>query len=178
MKTYFNKSISDVLDYFKTSKEGLTKEKVQESREKFGINALREAKKKSTFEVFLEQFKDLLVIILIIAGIISIATGNVESTIVIFAVIILNAILGTVQHVKAEQSLSSLKALSAPNAKVIRNGEKIEVTSKDVVPGDILVLEAGDLVVADGRIIESFSLQVNESSLTGESERVNKLLKL
>lgn len=174
MKTYFNKSISDVLDFFKTSKEGLTKEKVQESREKYGINALRETKKKSTFEVFLEQFKDLLVIILIIAGIISIATGNVESTIVIFAVIILNAILGTVQHVKAEQSLSSLKALSAPNAKVIRNGEKIEVTSKDVVPGDILVLEAGDLVVADGRIIESFSLQVNESSLTGESESVNK----
>ena len=102
------------------------------------------------------------------------ATGDAESTLVIFAVIIMNAILGTVQNVKAEQSLNSLKALSSPNAKVIRNGVKIEIPSREVVPGDIVVLEAGDLVVADGRIIESFSLQVNESALTGESESVNK----
>jgi len=102
------------------------------------------------------------------------AKGDVESTLVIFAVIIMNAILGTVQNVKAEQSLNSLKALSSPNAKVIRNGVKVEIPSREVVPGDIVVLEAGDLVVADGRIIESFSLQVNESALTGESESVNK----
>ena len=102
-------------------------------------------------------------------------SNNVESTIVIFAVIILNAVLGTVQHFKAEQSLDSLKALSAPSAKVIRNGSKIEIHSKNVVPGDILVLEAGDLITADGRVIESYSLQVNESSLTGESLSVDKI---
>lgn len=174
MKNFFNKNTNDVLHNFGTTKEGLKDAEVDLYREKYGENVLSEKKKQSTIQVFFEQFKDLLVIILIIAGIVSIATGNVESTIVIFAVIILNAILGTVQHVKAEQSLSSLKALSAPNAKVLRNGVKIEVPSKDIVPGDILVLEAGDLVVADGRIIENYSLQVNESALTGESESVTK----
>lgn len=100
--------------------------------------------------------------------------GSVESTIVIFAVITLNAILGTVQHVKAEKSLESLKSLSSPSAKVIRDGRKIEIDSENIVPGDIVVLEAGDLVVADGRIINNYSLQVNESSLTGESTNIDK----
>ncbi|MGM9978194.1 MAG: cation-translocating P-type ATPase [Clostridium sp.] len=174
MEKFFSKASNDVLKKFNVTKEGLTDKQVAESIEKNGYNELTEKKKKSLLVVFLEQFKDLLVIILIIAGILSIITGNVESTIVIFAVIILNAILGTVQHVKAEKSLDSLKALSSPNAKVIRNGVKIEIPSREVVPGDILILEAGDLVVADGRIIENFSLQVNESALTGESESVNK----
>ena len=101
-------------------------------------------------------------------------SGNVESTVVILAVIILNAILGTVQHAKAEKSLDSLKSLSSPNAKVLRDGQKVEIPSAKVVPGDILYLEAGDLVVADGRILENYSLQVNESSLTGESTNVDK----
>ena len=101
-------------------------------------------------------------------------SGSVESTIVIFAVITLNAILGTVQHVKAEKSLESLKSLSSPSAKVIRDGRKIEIDSENIVPGDIVVLEAGDLVVADGRIINNYSLQVNESSLTGESTNIDK----
>ena len=174
MEKFFSKTSKDVLKNFNVTKEGLTDKQVAESIEKNGYNELTEKKKKSLLIVFLEQFKDLLVVILIIAGILSIITGNVESTIVIFAVIILNAILGTVQHVKAEKSLDSLKALSSPNAKVIRNGVKVEIPSREVVPGDILILEAGDLVVADGRIIENFSLQVNESALTGESESVNK----
>lgn len=174
MEKFFSKASNDVLKNFNVTKEGLTDKQVTESIEKNGYNELTEKKKKSLLLVFLEQFKDLLVVILIIAGILSIITGNVESTIVIFAVIILNAILGTVQHVKAEKSLDSLKALSSPNAKVIRNGVKVEIPSREVVPGDILILEAGDLVVADGRIIENFSLQVNESALTGESESVNK----
>ena len=113
-------------------------------------------------------------IILIAAAIISMFSGNLESTIVIFAVITMNAILGTVQHVKAEKSLESLKSLSSPGAKVIRNGQKIETDSKKIVPGDIIILEAGDMVVADGRIIHSYSLQVNESSLTGESTNIDK----
>lgn len=139
-----------------------------------GENVLEEGKRKSTLQVFLEQFCDLLVVILIIAALISMVSGNVESTVVILAVIILNAILGTVQHAKAEKSLDSLKSLSSPNAKVLRDGQKVEIPSAKVVPGDILYLEAGDLVVADGRILENYSLQVNESSLTGESTNVDK----
>ena len=174
MDKFFSKSSMDVLNHFNVTKEGLSTEQVNKSREENGFNELTEKKKKSVLVVFLEQFKDLLVGILIVAALISMATGDAKSTLVIFAVIIMNAILGTVQNVKAEQSLNSLKALSSPNAKVIRNGVKIEIPSREVVPGDIVVLEAGDLVVADGRIIESFSLQVNESALTGESESVNK----
>ena len=136
---------------------------------------LNQKKNKSVVQVFFSQFKDLLIFILIAAGIISMLSDNVESTIVIFSVIILNAVLGTIQHFKAEQSLDSLKALSAPCAKVIRDGKKIEIQSRDVVPGDILALEAGDLITADGRVIESYSLQVNESSLTGESLSVDKV---
>ena len=113
-------------------------------------------------------------IILIVAALISAASENVESTIVIFAVLILNAILGTVQYLKAEKSLESLKAMSSPTAKVLRGGVRVEIPSADVVPGDIVLLEAGDMVVADGRILENFSLKVNESSLTGESEGVDK----
>lgn len=174
MNNFFCKTTDETLTNFNVTKQGLSDSQVNSQYEQCGYNELHEKKKKSTFVIFLEQFKDLLVVILIIAAIISMITGNTESTIVIFAVIIMNAILGTIQHVKAEQSLNSLKALSAPSAKVFRNGIKIEIPSREVVPGDILVLEAGDLVVADGRVIENFSLQVNESSLTGESESVNK----
>ena len=124
--------------------------------------------------VFLEQFKDLLVFILAVAAVISMVSGNVESTLVIFAVLIMNAVLGTVQYLKAEKSLESLKAMSAPVAKVLRNGVRQEVAGPKVVPGDIVYLEAGDLVVADGRLLECYSLKVNESSLTGESEAVEK----
>ena len=134
----------------------------------------RRGREKVPCRFFLSQFADLLVVILIIAAIISMISGNVESTVVIVAVIIMNAVLGTIQHKKAEKSLDSLKSLSSPSAKVQRGGQKLEIPSKEVVPGDILLLEAGDLVVADGRILESFSLQVNESSLTGESTNVDK----
>jgi Ca2+-transporting ATPase len=174
MKKYFGKTPDETLQEFNVTLEGLTSTRADDIRNSVGENVLNEKKKKSIVSVFLEQFKDLLVIILIAAAIISALTGNMESTFVIIAVITMNAILGTVQYVKAEQSLDSLKALSAPNAKVIRDGTRIEIPSKDVVPGDILLLEAGDLVVADGRILENFSLKVNESSLTGESESVDK----
>lgn len=154
--------------------EGRSEDQVKELLEKYGENVLEESGKKSIFRIFLEQFADFLVVILIIASIISMISGNVESTIVIFAVIILNSILSTVQYVKAEKSLESLKNLSSPKAKVLRDGLKKEVFSKDIVPGDILMLEAGDMIVADGRIIENYSLQVNESALTGESTNVDK----
>ena len=176
MKKYFSMPYEEVLKEFKVSCNGLSDKQLKENLEKYGLNQLTEKKKQTVLEVFLGQFKDLLVLILIAAAIISAITGNLESTLVIFAVIILNAILGTVQHFKAEQSLDSLKALSAPSAKVYRNGVKVEIPSKEIVPGDILILEAGDMISADGRIIENYSLQVNESSLTGESESVNKFV--
>lgn len=156
------------------NESGHTEETAKKMLDKYGENALEEKGKKSIFRIFAEQFADLLVVILIIAAIISMVSGNVESTLVIFTVIILNAVLGTVQYVKAEKSLDSLKALSAPKAKVFRDGIKKEVASKDIVPGDLLLLEAGDMIVADGRIVENYSLQVNESALTGESTNVDK----
>ncbi|MEG0378242.1 MAG: HAD-IC family P-type ATPase, partial [Eubacterium sp.] len=173
-ETFFNKTIEETLEAKKTSDSGLSTEEAKRRTEEFGLNRLSESKQKSIFVVFLEQFKDLLVVILTIAAIISMISGQSESTIVIFAVLLLNALLGTVQYVKAEKSLESLKAMSSPVARVIRDGERIEIPSQEVIPGDIVMLEAGDLVVADGRILENFSLKVNESSLTGESEAVEK----
>ncbi len=174
MKEYWKKSVEELKREFQVDSNGLADKQVEEIRTVKGENVLDEGKKKSIFQVFLSQFADLLVIILIVAAIISAFSSNMESTIVIIAVIIMNAILGTVQHVKAQKSLDSLKQLSSPSAKVIRNGIKIEVPSKDIVPGDLVILEAGDLIVADGRIINNYSLQVNESSLTGESTNIDK----
>ena len=174
MKEWYQQTKEEILSQFQVTEQGLTSSRAGQILAEKGGNVLEEGKRKSTLQVFLEQFCDLLVVILIIAALISMVSGNVESTVVILAVIILNAILGTVQHAKAEKSLDSLKSLSSPNAKVLRDGQKVEIPSAKVVPGDILYLEAGDLVVADGRILENYSLQVNESSLTGESTNVDK----
>ena len=174
MKDWYQKDEQEILKELHVTKEGLTAGQAETLLLEKGENVLMEGKKKSVLAVFAEQFCDLLVVILIAAAVISMFSGNVESTIVIVAVIILNAVLGTVQHEKAKKSLESLKSLSSPNAKVIRGGQKIEVPSAKVVPGDILLLEAGDMVVADGRILNNYSLQVNESSLTGESTNVDK----
>lgn len=173
-KEDWNYSTQELLQKFDVTEQGLNNDRVEETRRQTGENILQEGKKKSTLEVFLGQFCDLLVVILIIAAIISMFSGNAESTIVILLVLIMNAVLGTVQHIKAQRSLESLKQLSAPNAKVIRNGVKQEISSKEIVPGDIVMLEAGDMIVADGRILHNYSLQVNESSLTGESTNVEK----
>lgn len=174
MNTYFNRSPEETLRELGSSNGGLTSAQAAAQAEKCGPNALAEGKRKGILAVFLEQFKDLLVVILLIAALISLVSGEGGSTFVIFLVLILNAVLGTVQHFKAEKSLASLKALSSPSAKVLRDGAKMEIPSREVVPGDVVLLEAGDLVVADGRILENFSLKVNESSLTGESEGVEK----
>ena len=171
---YYKKDAREVMTELSTDLNGLSESQVSINRKKYGSNKIEEKKKKSVFEIFIDQFKDLLVIILIIAAIISMITGSYESTAVIISVLILNAVLGTVQYIKAEQSLKSLKSMSSPNAKVIRNGHKIEVPAEDLVVGDIFTLEAGDIVPGDGRIIENYSLKVNESALTGESESVEK----
>lgn len=154
----------------------LTSEQAKRNQEKYGWNELAEEKKKSAIQIFLEQFKDFLVIILIISAIISGILGDAESAIVIFIVITMNAILGTVQTVKAEQSLDSLKQLSAPEAKVRRDGNIVQIASREVTIGDEVIVEAGDCIPADGRLIECASLKVNESALTGESISVEKNL--
>ena len=173
-QTYFDKTVPQALEQVKATADGLSAQEAARRLEEHGPNQLAEGKKKSPLVVFLEQFKDLLVFILAVAAVISMVSGNVESTLVIFAVLIMNAVLGTVQYLKAEKSLESLKAMSAPVAKVLRDGVRQEVAGPKVVPGDIVYLEAGDLVVADGRLLECYSLKVNESSLTGESEAVEK----
>ncbi len=174
MKDWYQCTGEEVLSRLETTRQGLTQRQVQERRRQYGPNTLKESGTKPAWKVFLEQFQDLLVIILIGAALISMVTDNLESTVVIFAVITLNAVLGTVQHEKARKSLESLRSLSSPSAVVMRDGAKLQIPSAEVVPGDILFLESGDMAVADGRILESVSLQVNESSLTGESEAVQK----
>lgn len=154
----------------------LTSEQAKKNQEKYGFNELVEGKKKSTLQIFLEQFKDFLVIILIIAAVVSGFLGDAESSIVIFVVIAVNAILGTVQTVKAEQSLNSLKKLSAPEAKVIRDGVLMQIPSREVTIGDEVIIEAGDCIPADGKLLECASLKVDESALTGESLSVEKSL--
>ena len=174
MKAYWNCEAEELKKNFQVSEEGLLPAQVEAIRREKGENVLQEGKRKSVAAVFAQQFCDLLVVILIIAAVISMFSGNVESTVVILLVLVMNAVLGTVQHVKAERSLESLKKLSAPSAKVMRGGIKQEVPSREIVPGDIVLLEAGDMIVADGRILHNYSLQVNESSLTGESTNVEK----
>ncbi|MBU3130452.1 cation-translocating P-type ATPase [Clostridium tagluense] len=174
MNMFYKQTSEEAMRTLGVSDKGLNDLEIKKRREKHGFNELTEGARKSNLQVFLEQFKDFLVVILLGAALISAFLGKFESTLVIIVVVVINAILGTVQHVKAEQSLKSLKALSSPTAKVLRNGQKLEIPSRELLIGDILYLDAGDYVSADGRIIENYSLQINESSLTGESESVLK----
>lgn len=173
---YYQKSIEETLKETQTAVEGLSSQEASLRQAKYGKNELAEKKKESPILIFLKQFQDLLVIILIIAAIISGLSGQLESTFVIVAVIIVNAILGTVQTLKAEKSLESLKKLSIPKVKVLRDGQLCELNSNELTIGDIVQIEAGDVVSGDGRIIESASLQINESALTGEVDSVDKTI--
>ena len=153
---------------------GLSQEDAALRLLKYGANELHAGKQKSILQIFLGQFADFLVLILILAAVISACMGDVESMIVILAVITMNAILGTVQTVKASASLDSLKQMSAPTAKVLRDGQIVQIPGREVVPGDVVILEAGDSVCADGRLLECASLKCAESALTGESLPVEK----
>ena len=174
MKNYYQLSVEEVKQEVNGKQEPLTAEEIKAHQEKYGPNELMEGQKKTTLQIFLEQFQDFLVIILIIAAVISGFLGDAESAIVILVVITINAILGTVQTIKAEQSLSSLKKLSGPEAKVLRDGNIVPIPSIEVTVGDIVMLDAGDYIPADGRLLESASLKVDESALTGESLGVEK----
>lgn len=174
MADRYKQSPEELYYEFSSSATGLTSVQVNENIEKYGKNEIAQGKKKSAVQIFLSQFADFLVIILIIAALISAITGDMESFFVIIAVITMNAILGTVQTLKAEKSLDNLKKLNSPSAKVLRGGEKMIVPSEEVAVGDIVLIEAGDCVPADGRLIECASVQTNESALTGESLNVDK----
>lgn len=173
-KWIWEKSKSELLRELDCREEGLTAEEAKERFKRYGANELQSDRRKNVLLVFLEQFKDFLVVILILAAVVSAFLGDGESAVVILAVITINAVLGTVQTVKAAVSLDSLKQMSAPAAKVVRNGRILPVPGREVVPGDVVVLEAGDFVCADGRLLESASLRCSESALTGESLPVEK----
>ena len=171
---FYQKNSVEVLNDLDSNLTGLTQEESKLRLEKYGCNALQEKSKTPTWRLFLENFKDPLVIILLIAAMTQVFLGDTVESIIIFTVLVINAVLGVVQTKKAESSLDSLKKLSVPEAKVIRNNQKLTISSQELVPGDIVILEAGDYVPADGRIIESQTLKVIEGMLTGESEPVLK----
>lgn len=174
-KKWYKKTVEEVGNELDVDlNKGLNAEEVNKRKEEYGYNELMEEEGKTLLTMFINQFKNFMVIILLIAAVISLALGEVTDTIIIFAIVILNAVLGLVQENKAEESLKALKSMSTPTAKVLRNGAVTEVKSREVMPGDIVLLEAGDYIPADGRIIESASLMVEESALTGESVPVEK----
>lgn len=174
MSEYYQLPGREVLKQLNGSEEPLTSQQVREHQEKYGRNELAEGKKETILHIFLGQYKDFLVMILIAAAIVSGLLRDVESAVVILVVITINAVLGTLQTVKAEQSLDSLKKLSAPEAKVMRDGNLVQIPSAEVTVGDIVYLDAGDYISADGRILECASLKTDESALTGESLGVEK----
>lgn len=177
MKEY-QKSIQEVLSEFDASRNGLTSFQVDDRQKQYGLNEMDQQEKESPLQIFLSQFKDLLVIVLIVAGFISMATGEIVSSIVIFIVITINAILGTVQTLKARKSLESLSKLSMPHVKVIRDGQLHQIVSNELTIGDLVYVEAGDVIEGDGRLIKCANLQVNESALTGESLPQEKQLEV
>ena len=176
VENVYKQSIEQVFNETNSTKEGLSNESVQKRFAEDGSNQLKEAPKKSSMQLFLETFKDAMVIVLLIVAVVQMVMGAWVESIVIFAVLLLNSIVSMIQTKKAEGSLEALKNLSAPNAKIIRAGKEQVIAAKDLVVGDVVILEAGDYVPADGRLIEEVSLKVDEGMLTGESVPVEKEL--
>ncbi|WP_010246169.1 HAD-IC family P-type ATPase, partial [Acetivibrio cellulolyticus] len=168
MKHYFEE-IEAVFKSQETSKNGIDSSKAQERLEKYGRNKLDEGKKKSVLVKFLEQLKDPMIIVLIAAAVVSGALGEIADAVIIMIVVVVNSILGVVQEGKAEKAIEALQKMSSPFTKVRRNGQVMQVKSDEIVPGDVILLEAGDSIPADMRIIEASSFKIEEASLTGES---------
>jgi len=178
-KPYYQMTVQEVLDALKTSENGLTNDEAERRLKEYGPNEITEDAAVSKWMIFLSQFKDLLVIVLIVAGFISLAIGSVRDGAIMFIIVIINALIGFFQEYKANKVLARLKELITSPAKVKRNGELTEIPQSKLVPGDIVYIEAGDKVPADLRIIEAFNLRTNEFSLTGESvsqEKNNKAI--
>ncbi|OZU89356.1 ATPase [Virgibacillus indicus] len=174
MEEFYRNSKKDVLQSINSSEEGLTKAEVKNRLEKDGYNEIEDKEKEPTWKLFLETFKDPMVVVLLVAAGVQLILGEIVESLIIFLVLIINSIISVVQTKKAESSLDALRDMSAPEAKVLRDGEKQTIPARELVQGDIVYLEAGDYVPADGRVLESGSLKVNEGMLTGESEAVEK----
>lgn len=173
-KMFYQRTVDDVMSQMKAHPTGLSEQEVKDRREQFGANRLTSKRRTTLIEKFISQFKDLMIIILIIAAIIAGFAGETVDAAIILAVVILNAVFGVFQESKAENAIDSLKEMSAPMATVLRNNQPMSIKSEDIVPGDIVLLEAGDVVPADVRLIEANSLKIEEAALTGESVPVNK----
>ncbi len=175
MANFYNQDIHEVTSQLKTSEtSGLTTEETRRRLEEFGYNQLVSKKKKSFFQMFMAQFKNFMIIILLIAAVVSGVVGVMEDeglldTFVILGILLLNALIGATQEKKAETSLEALKDLAAPLSKVLRDGVISEINTKELVPGDLVILETGAVIPADLRLIEAVNLKIQESSLTGES---------
>ena len=171
---WHQKEINDVIRDLNTSPQGLSSEEAKKLLYEYGPNELKEGKKKTLFGMFLDQFKDFMIIVLIAAAVIAGALGEVADTIAIVVIVVLNAVIGFVQEYRAEKAMEALKMMAAPTATVLRDGHTSNIPSSDVVPGDVVLLEAGRVVPADMRIIESAQLKIEEAALTGESVPVEK----
>lgn len=174
MDNHHSLSMEEIFNKLNSSENGINNDEYEKLLKKYGYNEFKEQKSKSFIQRFIEQFKDFLVVILIIAAVISGAVGEVADSIIILTIVILNALLGVIQESKAEESLKALKKMAAPIAHVIRNGISSEIPARELVPGDVVVLEAGKYVPADLRLFEASNLKIEESSLTGESVPVDK----
>ncbi|HQW47195.1 MAG TPA: HAD-IC family P-type ATPase, partial [Chitinophagaceae bacterium] len=168
-------TIHQTQQWLKTSKDGLHASVAEELLKQYGKNELVEKKKKSIWVLFLNQFKDVMIIILLTAAGISVAIGDMKDAAVILVIVFLNAVIGFVQEYRAEKAIAALKKMSALKSLVRRNGQVIEIAASDIVIGDVVLLEVGNIVPADMRMTESHSLKIEESSLTGESHTVDKL---
>jgi Ca2+-transporting ATPase len=169
-------TIESALLQASSAREGLSPDEVVQRQNKFGPNALEEKKKKPAWKIFLAQFRDFMIIVLILAAIISGSIGDITDTIIILVIVLLNAIIGFIQEYKAEKAMEALKKMATVQANVIRGGQHLHIPSTELVPGDIIQLDAGNIIPADVRIIEAHNLQVNESALTGESVPVHKII--
>ena len=180
MSDYYSLKVSDVFKQLNSSENGLSSEEAKKRLEKNGYNELNKEKKLTGLKIFLSQFKNALILLLVFAGILSLVLGEKIEAIAIFVIILLNAIMGFIQEYKAEKAVEALKKISAPEARVLRDGKEKKILAREVVIGDIIILEAGDIVAADSRIIEASSLKIDESALTGESvasEKTNKIFR-
>ncbi|MFN3481049.1 MAG: HAD-IC family P-type ATPase, partial [Thermodesulfovibrionales bacterium] len=171
---WHQKDINKVFEDLNSSFEGLSSEEAQKRLEEFGPNELRGKKKKTAFMMFLDQFKDFMILVLIAAAIVSGIIGEPSDTVAIIIIVILNAVIGFVQEYRAEKAMAALKKMAAPIALVLRNGKPTNISASEIVPGDVVVLDAGKVVPSDMRLIESAQLKIEEAALTGESVPVEK----